>query len=69
MAYYQPGLAWFGFAALLVLMPDAKILLLTVSIVSAGSAIFAVYYTRGQHLAWLVFAAISALTLTTAMGV
>lgn len=68
-AWHITSLAWFGFAALLVLMPDAKILLLTVSIVSAGSAIFAVYYTRGQHLAWLVFAAISALTLTTAMGV
>ncbi len=67
-AWHITSLAWFGFAALLVLMPDAKILLFTVSIVFAGSGIFSAYYTRGKHLSWLVFGVISALTLARAMG-
>lgn len=67
-AWHITSLAWFGFAALLVLLPEAKILLITVSVICALSGILSAYYTKGKHLSWLVFWAISALTLASAMG-
>ncbi|MBU1312139.1 MAG: hypothetical protein KKE30_21655 [Gammaproteobacteria bacterium] len=67
-AWHITSLAWFGFAALLVLLPDSKILLVTVSIVFALSGVFSAYYTKGKHLSWLVFWAISALTLASTVN-
>ncbi len=66
-AWHITSLAWFGFAALLILLPDAKILLLTVSAVFAVSAVLSASFTGGKHLSWLVFLVISALTLTSAV--
>ncbi|MDP5136608.1 hypothetical protein ORJ04_11690 [Rheinheimera baltica] len=62
-AWHITTLAWFGFAALLVLLPDSTPVLLTVSIVAALSGMFAAYFTKGKHLSWLVFFVVSVLTL------
>ena len=62
-AWHITTLAWFGFAALLVLLPESTPVLLTVSIVSALSGLCAAYFTKGKHLSWLVFFVVSALTL------
>ncbi|WP_166836167.1 hypothetical protein [Rheinheimera pleomorphica] len=67
-AWHITSLAWFGFAALLVLLPDSKILLVTVSIIFALSGLLSAYYTKGKHLSWLVFWVISALTLVSAVN-
>ena len=67
-AWHITSLAWFGFAALLVLLPDAIVLLLTCSLVFAFSGILSAYFTRGKHLSWLVFFMISGLTLTSAVS-
>lgn len=67
-AWHITSLTWFGFAALLVLLPDSKILLFTVSILFAVSGVFSAYYTRGRHLSWLVFWVISGLTLASAVN-
>lgn len=64
-AWHITSLAWFGFAALLLLLPESKVVVLTVSLVFALSSIFSLYYTKGKHLSWLVFFAISALTLSS----
>lgn len=66
-AWHITSFAWFGFAALLVLLPDSRILLFTVSIIFALSGVFSAYYTKGKHLSWLVFWVISALTLASAV--
>ena len=67
-AWHITTLAWFGFAALLVLLPESTPVLLTVSIVSALSGICAAYFTKGKHLSWLVFFSVSALTLATVIN-
>lgn len=67
-AWHITSLAWFGFAALLMLMPESVPLLLTVSIVFALSGVFSAYYTKGKHLSWLVFFIISGLTLASAVN-
>ena len=67
-AWHVTSLAWFGFAALLVLLPESVPLLLTVSIVFALSGVFSAYYTNGKHLSWLVFFVISGLTLASAVN-
>lgn len=66
-AWHVTSLAWFGFAALLVQLPESVPLLLTVSIVFALSGAFSAYYTKGKHLSWLVFFVISGLTLASAV--
>lgn len=67
-AWHITSLAWFGFAALLALLPDSVGLLLTVSVVFAVSGVFSAYYTKGKHLSWLVFFVVSALTLASAFN-
>ncbi len=67
-AWHITSLAWFGFAALLLLLPDSKILLLTCSLVFALSGLLAAYFTGGKHLSWLVFFMISGLTLASALN-
>lgn len=67
-AWHITTLAWFGFAALLILLPESKILLVTVSIIFALSGVFSAYYTKGKHLSWLMFWVISVLTLASAVN-
>jgi len=67
-AWHITSLAWFGFAVLLVLMPESVPLLLTVSVVFALSGVFSAYYTKGKHLSWLVFFIISGFTLASAVN-
>lgn len=67
-AWHITTLAWFGFAALIILLPDSTILLLTVSAVFAVSGVLSAYFTNGKHLSWLVFLIISLLTLVSAVN-
>ncbi len=67
-AWHITSLAWFGFAALLLLLPAATLLLFTCSLVFALSGLFAAYFTGGKHLSWLVFFMISGLTLASALN-
>jgi hypothetical protein len=67
-AWHVTTLAWFGFAALLIQLPESVPVLLTVSIVFALSGVFSAYYTKGKHLSWLVFFVISGLTLASAVN-
>ncbi len=67
-AWHITSLAWFGFAALLLLLPDATFLLLTCSLVFALSGLLAAYFTGGKHLSWMVFFMISGLTLASALN-
>ena len=67
-AWHITTLAWFGFAALLILLPESKILLVTISIIFALSGVFSAYYTKGKHLSWLAFWVISVLTLASAVN-
>lgn len=67
-AWHVTSLAWFGFAALLLLMPESVWLLLTVSVVFALSGVLSAYFTKGRHLSWLVFLSISGLTLASAVN-
>lgn len=66
-AWHVTSLAWFGFAALLVLLPGSVLLLYTVSLVFGLSGVFSAHYTKGKHLSWLVFFVISGLTLASAL--
>jgi hypothetical protein len=62
-------LAWFGFAALLIVpQANSPAVLYTVSAVFVCSAAIAAYYTKGRHLSWVFFSAISALTFLSAAG-
>jgi hypothetical protein len=61
-AWHITTLCWFGFAALLLLLPDSTVLLLTVGLIFLASGVLSAYYTKGKHLSWLVFFAISALS-------
>lgn len=67
-AWHITSLAWFGFAALLVLMPESRSLLVTVSVVFAVSGVFSACLTKGKHLSWLVFFTISGLALASAVN-
>ena len=61
-AWHITTFCWFGFAALLLLLPDSTALLLTVGLIFLASGLLSAYYTKGKHLSWLVFFAISALS-------
>lgn len=66
-AWHITSLAWFGFAALLILLPESIVLQFTVSVVFGLSGVFSAYYTKGKHLSWLVFLVISILSFVKAM--
>jgi len=68
-AWHITSFAWFGFAVLLSL-PEAHsaAMLYTVAVVFGASALLAAYYTRGRHLSWVVFGAVSVLTLLSSSG-
>nr|WP_283164207.1 hypothetical protein [Shewanella corallii] len=61
-AWHITTLAWFGFAAILVLQQNnASAFLYAISVVFALSALCSAYFTQGKHLSWVVFGAVSAL--------
>jgi len=62
-AWHITTFCWFGFAALLLLLPDSTALLLIVGLIFFASGVLSAYYTKGKHLSWLVFFAISALSV------
>ena len=61
-AWHITTFCWFGFAALLLLLPQSTALLLTVGLIFLASGVLSAYYTKGKHLSWLVFFVISALS-------
>ncbi len=66
-AWHVTTLAWWGYAALLVVMARGPLSLDTAAIVIAATFLCTAGVTlvasRGRHLAWLVFAAIGGLVL------
>lgn len=69
-AWHLTTVAWFGLAAVLVVLSGALAavrvsdgLIFAVAQTFIVSAILALFFTRGRHLSWIVFAAISALCL------
>ncbi|WP_440056840.1 hypothetical protein ACSLBF_18340 (plasmid) [Pseudoalteromonas sp. T1lg65] len=61
-AWHITSFAWFGFAGLILLLPDNVIVLYTVTLVFAISGLLSFYYTRGKHLSWIAFFTVSALS-------
>lgn len=64
-AWHVTTIAWFGFAALLILLhfqrATASALLIAIAATFASTGLVALVASRGKHLSWIVFAAISAL--------
>ncbi len=62
-AWHATTVAWWGFAALLALLHFGKLsgaaILYTIAVVFAVSGVIALAASRGRHLSWLVFGAIS----------
>ena len=66
-AWHITTLAWFGIAALLVLLagpaPSRESLLLTVGLTFLATGLVALVASRGRHLSWIVFLAVAGLVL------
>ncbi len=66
-AWHITTLAWFGFAAVLVLIHQDALsranVLVTIGATFALTALTALLASRGRHLSWLVFGAIAAICL------
>ena len=64
-AWHITTLAWWGFAALLVIasqrQPTSQDIQMIVAATAAASALLPIIFTRGRHLSWIVFAAVAAL--------
>lgn len=64
-AWHITTIAWFGFAALLILLHLGKAttgaILLAIGATFALSGLVALVASRGRHLSWLFFGAIAAL--------
>lgn len=62
-AWHITTVAWLGFAAILLLIHGDKLsrfsILVAISTVFGVSAVIALIASRGRHLSWLVFGAIS----------
>jgi len=63
-------IAWFGLAAVLLVLsgafPTLRVsdgVVFAIALTFLANAILALIFTRGRHLSWIVFAAISALCL------
>lgn len=67
LAWHLASIAWFGFAALLLLLTQPLMtyrgVALVIGVTFVGSALFALAASRGRHLAWPVFAFIGAVAL------
>jgi hypothetical protein len=64
-AWHLTTVAWWGLAYLVFLAAGPALsprsVLQAVAVVSLVSAAFPIYFTRGRHLSWVVFLAVSAL--------
>ena len=72
-AWHLTTIAWFGFAALLLVLSDGngivtESVLYTVGAVFLISGLLAFAYTKGRHLSWIVFWAIAGICFHMAMG-
>lgn len=68
--WHITSIAWFGFAALLSSSASAQpFLLYVVSIVFLLSGLFALFLTKGKHLSWVAFFAVSLLSFIQASSV
>jgi hypothetical protein len=65
-------LSWWGIAVLIVMASSAplqgKTVLQVFSVLALVSGLLPLYFTRGRHLSWIVFFAISALLWIAASG-
>ena len=66
--WHLTTIAWWGFAALLIVLSGAfpaitvaKGVMAAIGLTFLASAVLALVVTRGRHLSWVVFLAISAL--------
>ncbi|MGI9238234.1 MAG: hypothetical protein ACR2QZ_12605 [Woeseiaceae bacterium] len=66
------SVAWFGFAAALVLLNSPNVsrsdLLIVIGATFGVTGLIALIASRGRHLSWIVFGVISALCLIDALG-
>lgn len=69
-AWHLTTVAWFGLAAVLLVLSGAMVgvrvsdgVVFAVAITFLISALTALIFSRGRHLSWVVFAAITALCL------
>ena len=69
-AWHITTLAWFGFAALMILVHVGRsttaAMLMAIAATFAVTALVALVASRGKHLSWIVFGAIAALCLYSA---
>lgn len=69
-AWHITTLAWFGFAALMVLVhvgaSATATMLMAIAATFAVTALVALLASRGKHLSWIVFAVIAALCFYSA---
>ena len=69
-AWHLTTVAWFGLAAILILLSGALVglrvsdgVVFSIALVFLVSAIVALVFSKGRHLSWIVFAAITTLCL------
>ena len=69
-AWHITTVAWFGFAGLLILLQldqaTPSVVLIAIASTFAVTGLVALVASRGRHLSWIVFGAISALCFYTA---
>ena len=72
-AWHLTTIAWWGFAAVLVVLSGSIVgininrgLLLVIACTFLASAVLALACTRGRHLSWIVFLAITAICILVA---
>ena len=72
--WHLTTIAWWGFAALLLVLSGAVVgitveqaLLLAIALTFFASAVLALVVTRGRHLSWVVFLAITVLCVLVAL--
>jgi hypothetical protein len=72
LAWHVTSIAWFGFAALLMLLVQPLMTYRSVALVVAvtyfGTAVFTLFVSRGRHLAWPVMAFIGGVAYTLAVS-
>lgn len=70
-AWHLTTLAWWGLAAVLVLMTESSVsavaLAWVVALTAAGSGLLALVCSRGRHLSWLVFFVVAGVALWAAL--
>jgi hypothetical protein len=72
-AWHMTTVAWFGFGYLLLVIAQGnenitRAVLITISIVFLITGLLAFGFTRGRHISWLVFWAISGISYLAQVG-